>query len=245
MIGWVGSGSGVTRRAGRRATGCGTCRPGRTGGPARRSRRAGRSDPAGRPASVVKSLPQCGRGANGARRSSTAAMTGAHRGRVLDPGEVDGQAVAPVARAQPQVVGGDGAQLADLQHRRDPVADLGHRRQSARPRRRAATRYSDCSSSPALGVNSSRKCGSRSYHGPGTPSCCVQWPVGMPGTGWRGPSAAAAPSHRCGGAGWPADLLEPHLVGRPAAPVGEQADAVAGREQLVEHASLVGTGRSS
>ena len=37
------------------------------------------------------------------------------------------------------------------------------------------TKYSDCSSLPLLGVNPMRKCGSRSYQGPGTPICSVQF----------------------------------------------------------------------
>ena len=55
------------------------------------------------------------------------------------------------------------------------------------------TRYSDCSSSPAEGVNSSRKCGSRSNHGPGTPSCCVQASAARPRIGCRACVAARAP----------------------------------------------------
>ena len=35
------------------------------------------------------------------------------------------------------------------------------------------SRYSVCCSLPLLGVNSSRKCGSRAFHGPGMPSCWV------------------------------------------------------------------------
>ena len=64
------------------------------------------------------SLPQCGRGANGERRLDVA-----HQGvdlvRVLAPREADAHAVAPVRGAQPQVVGRDRADLADVQVRRD------------------------------------------------------------------------------------------------------------------------------
>ena len=56
------------------------------------------------------------------------------------------------------------------------------------------TRYSDCSSSPADGVNSSRKCGSRSNHGPGTPSCSVHASAGRPMIGCRACVASSAPS---------------------------------------------------
>ena len=50
------------------------------------------------------------------------------------------------------------------------------RRATASRAGRAAVRgmrCSDWSSSPLLGVNASRKCGSRSCHGPGTPICSV------------------------------------------------------------------------
>ena len=56
----------------------------------------------------------------------------------------------------------------------------------------AGSRYSVCSSSPALGVNSGRKCGSRSNQGPGSPSCAVQLPGGWPGTGFRADGAGVA-----------------------------------------------------
>ena len=45
---------------------------------------------------------------------------------------MDGKAVPVVGRAQPQVVGGDGPQLADLQHRGDQRRKLGHRGQRRR-----------------------------------------------------------------------------------------------------------------
>ncbi|CAM5487405.1 hypothetical protein SFUMM280S_05111 [Streptomyces fumanus] len=54
---------------------------------------------------------------------------------------------------------------------------------SARSASRACSRgsrYSDWSSSPLLGVNSARKCGSRSCQGPGTPNCSVQFTAGIP-----------------------------------------------------------------
>src|SRR5690606_34339119 len=50
-------------------------------------------------------------------------------GRIFHPGEVDGQAVAAVGRAQPQIVGGDGTQLADLQDRSHPFPYAINRRE--------------------------------------------------------------------------------------------------------------------
>ena len=46
---------------------------------------------------------------------------------------------------------------------------------------------------PLLGVRSARKCGRRSYHGPGTPSWLVQAVGSWPGIGWCGRSARRAP----------------------------------------------------
>ena len=45
---------------------------------------------------------------------------------------------------------------------------------------RRGTKYSLCSSAPRLGVNSIRKCGSRSCHGPGSPSWAVSASSGAP-----------------------------------------------------------------
>ncbi len=64
-----------------------------------------------------------------------------------------------------------------------------------------STRYSDWSSSPALGVNSARKCGSRSCAGPVRPCCSVHAAGSTPGIGWRGPSASGAPNHCVAGNG--------------------------------------------
>ena len=77
--------------------------------------------------------------------------------------------VLAVGRAHPELVGGDRADLGDLQQRPDrlakprsaPIAAI------ACPR---GSRYSDWISSPALGVNPIRKCGSRSDQRPGMPS---------------------------------------------------------------------------
>ena len=73
---------------------------------------------------------------------------------VRDPGEVDRERVAPVGRAQPQVVCGHRADLADLQHRRDQVRGSRAPRRARRAPCSRATRYSVCSSSPLLGVKS-------------------------------------------------------------------------------------------
>ena len=101
-----------------------------------------------------------------------------------------------------------------------------------------ATKNSLWSSSPWLGVWSSRKCGSRSSQGPGTPSCSVHASGDRSRSGWRGTVASRAPNS----SGWAvltaaiaADApLAPDLVDDRAAPLREQADAVARRRQLVE-----------
>ena len=83
-----------------------------------------------------------------------------------------------------------------------PIWSTGAMRSPMRPSASMAatpnsrgTRNSDWSSSPLLGVKARRKCGSRSCHGPGTPSCSVVFSAAIPGTGWRGPSASRPPSH--------------------------------------------------
>src|SRR5258705_7924612 len=60
------------------------------------------------------------------------------------------------------------------------------------------TTYSDCSSSPLLGVNASRKWGRRSKEGPETPNCSVAFSGLAPGTGFRGLVAGDAPKYGSG-----------------------------------------------
>ena len=172
---------------------CGTCRRGHVGAGARRSRRTGGRAAPPSCGGMVDTLAQCGRAAYGASAASTAGRTGATAAASGNPGEVEGDAVALVRRADPQVVGSDGADLAALHHRRDQGASARRARQASRAASRG-TKYSDCSSSPLLGVNSTRKCASRSCHGPATPSCGVQLPVDMPGVMWRG-AVGQPPTH--------------------------------------------------
>ena len=56
------------------------------------------------------------------------------------------------------------------------------------------SRNSDCSSAPLLGVKPMRKCGSRSCHGPGRPSCGVQLTASSSMIGWRSTVAGRAPN---------------------------------------------------
>jgi len=49
---------------------------------------------------------------------------GQHRGGIGDPGEVEGHAVLPVTRAEPELIGGDDADLADEQDRGQAGPDL-------------------------------------------------------------------------------------------------------------------------
>ena len=74
------------------------------------------------------------------------------------------------------------------------------------------TRYSDCSSSPRLGVNASRKCGSRSCHGPTTPRCSVT----ARGAG-RACAACRSPRPRRTGRRPPVRGLHPTCPTRPSA----------------------------
>ncbi len=110
------------------------------------------------------------------------------------------------------------------------------RSRSSSTARSRGTRYSVCSSSPELGVKSSLKCGSRSCHGPATPSCSVQCTASCPGSGWRLPSASR-PSSRPPPAHSPSESvapLHPDLAAQARCPAGEEADAVGTGERLVE-----------
>ena len=178
---------------------CGTCPRGRVGAEAPRSRRTGGRAGATSCAGTVDTLAQCGRAAYGASAASTAGRTAA-TAVASGPGEVERDAVALVGRADPEVVGSDGADLAALHHRRDQGGQRAQGTPGVAGGSRG-TKYSDCSSSPLLGVNSTRKCASRSCHGPATPSCSVQFTGGMPGVMWRGPSASRPPIQRARGPG--------------------------------------------
>ena len=100
----------------------------------------------------------------------------------------------------------------------------------------AATRYSLWISSPALGVNSARKCGRRSSQGPGTPSCRrhgVGRRVGQHVQGRLGGTG----SQRLDVERRPAVVdprLGPDLVDVVADVAGEEADAVGAAHEGVE-----------
>ena len=121
---------------------------------------------------------------------------------------------------------------------RTPAAAARTRRRAPRSASIAATacargtRYSDWISSPLLGVKPMRKCGRRSDHGPGTPSCGVQFAGSRPRIGWRSTVAGRAPKSSSRAARRDA-ALDPHLVDG-LAPAREDADAVAARRDLVE-----------
>ena len=121
-----------------------------------------------------------------------------------------------------------------LQQRPDPVGEGAARPGCAATACARGTRYSDWSSSPLLGVKPMRKCGSRSDHGPGTPSWGVQLTGSSPRIGCRSTVAAPRRTARRGPARGIRDpALDPDLVDR-LAPAGEHADAVAGGGDLVE-----------
>ncbi len=82
-----------------------------------------------------------------------------------------------------------------------------------------------------------RKCGRRSYQGPGMPCCSVQFSAECPARGWSFWVASLAPKNS--GAKVVRDAgveaaLDPDLGDAVVLPVGEEADAVAAEEDLVE-----------
>jgi hypothetical protein len=109
---------------------------------------------------------------------------------------VQGGAVAAGRGREPLVVGRDRTHLGHVQHRGDAVAEPLERPERGTTAARA-TSHSDCSSSPLLGVKSSRKCGRRVYHGPADPSCGVQDAGTTPRTMGSGGSAAFCFTHTC------------------------------------------------
>ena len=181
-----------------------------------------------------KALPQCGRAANGASAASRSTRTRATASGSRVHVKCRATLGRSVLRAHPQLVGGDGADLRDLEHGRSvsPSAWTARIAPSAWSR---GTWNSDWISSPLLGVKPMRKCGRRSDHGPGTPSCGVQLTASRPRIGWRSTVAATRAEElvalllgRVGDA-----ALDPHLVDG-LAPAREDADAVAAGGDLVE-----------
>src|SRR3712207_2243406 len=100
---------------------------------------------------------------------------------------------------------------------------------------RRGNTYSDCSSSPLLGVKPMRKCGKRSDQRPGLPNCGVQGVASSPTIGCRSTAAATAPKrsplYLLGLLRHPA--LDPDLIDG-LSPAGKGADAVAARGDLDE-----------
>ena len=134
----------------------------------------------------------------------------------------------PVLRAHPQLVGRDGADLRDLQHRaqrRAQRADGADRRLGVVGAPRG---YSDWISSPLLGREAHAEVRQAVRPRPGTPSCGVQL------TGIEAEDRVAVDRRRDGAEELVALLLgrvgdaalDPDLVDR-LAPAGEDADAVA------------------
>ena len=110
------------------------------------------------------------------------------------------------------------------------------------------TKNSLWSSSPLLGVKAIRKCARRSDHGPGTPSCSVQFSAETPGSGCLAtvarvppknvPPANAAPGRRAARVGARHAALQPGLRDGVPAPVRKQADAVGaggGGVEILQH----------
>ena len=99
------------------------------------------------------------------------------------PGEVEADAVALVERAEPERVGRDRADLRGQEQRRQDGPEPPQRVQCVDGMLARDRVLPTWSSSPPLGVNPTRKWGSRSPDGPGTPNCSVQLAVSAPGIG--------------------------------------------------------------
>jgi len=98
-----------------------------------------------------------------------------------------------------------------------------------------SSRYSDCSSAPALGVNSRRKWGGADATGRARPAGACTWPGRRPGSDGgaaRSPRAEELPRVCVSTPGAEA-TLDPQRAG-VLAPEREHADAVAGGRELVE-----------
>src|SRR5215218_1035291 len=99
---------------------------------------------------------------------------------------------------------------------------------------RRGNRYSDCSSSPLLGVKPMRKWGKRSAQEPALPNCGVQELASSPMIGCRSTAAATAPEVILYLLGLISDpALDPDLIDF-LTPASKDADAVAARDDLVE-----------
>ena len=155
-------------------------------------------------------------------------------------------AVAAVTRAQPEVVGRDRADLADLQHRRDPIADRVQRPQ--RGDRRGARHQ-------VLGLQllaAARRelqpevRQPRRATAPARRAARCSVAGSTPAIGCRGPSAGRAPPPaQPARAGSSTRCLTHTCSSRLARHVGEQADAVGRREHLVGEVVSDSRGRPS
>ena len=132
--------------------------------------------------------PAVGRRAPARRRGEGARgrSRGAADGRAVRRGRPDHPRRA-ASRARPYPPGDrENNRVRDPRHRRSAAASTACSR---------GTKYSDCNSLPALGVKPMRKCGRRSYHGPGTPICSVQFSAESSAIGWRFLVARFAPKN--------------------------------------------------
>ncbi len=149
---------------------------------------------------MLNTFPQCGRASSPSSAASTASTTGS----TAASSEI--QVKCRAALSRPYAAESHCSSAAT--ERTSATCSTGAMRSRIASSARSAgttvsrgTRYSDCSSSPLLGVKSSRKCGSRVNHGPVEPSCGVQDVGSTPRTMCRGPSAGVVPSHPAGSGG--------------------------------------------
>ena len=191
-------------------------RAGPAGSPAPRSRPPrGYSGATASARAREKTLPQCGRAANGSsaprQRPPRAAPA---------PARAPVKWIATVSRPYCGLIHNMSAATVRISGPGAPAGPSRRGRGSPRsPRPRPRGPAGTPAGSPLPGAQSKpiRKCGSRSAHGPGMPSCGVQLTGSRPRIGWRSTVAAGAEEQLrqdlLGRVGHPA--LDPHLVGLP------------------------------
>ncbi len=148
--------------------------------------------------------------------------------------EVEARGGTAVVWAHPQSVGCDGADLGHQEHVVERARPIERIAAMARTESARSTKNSAWISSPELGVESARKCGSRSHHGPERPSCSVQASAAAPGIGWRGPSAGdSEPRSNESGVGSSVRCLH-HSLSDRITPACEHTHAVRSGQDRIE-----------
>ena len=191
----------------------------------RSARNAGSADSAAARSTRRTPFPSAAARANGASAASICGSSVEHLVGERLPGEVEADAVALVERAQPERVRCDRADLGGEEQRRQVRPNVRSARTASTACSRA-TAYSDCSSSPPLGVKPRRKCGSRSPTARAHRVARCSSP-GRARDRVRGPPPRARAEARVERV---APRLHPDLVDAVLGPEREEAGAVAERE---------------